>query len=469
MKSASLRVTVLAAIFAFIHANSNRLNHKGQDIFLNGINLAWGHGSSGFCSDIDSLDPSCFTNECLSDQKYIEGAISELSANGGNSMRVWLLGDGGILPVQNGDYGARFVDAVTPAQVASTKWLLDVAQKYNVLINLCVWSFDMVNDNGYGPKYGLWNRIITDDDHRTSFLSNWLTPLIRSVKDHNSLLSVEVFNEPEGMIENWGWTSCNSNSADCQRITIFEAQKFANHFASAIHDISNDIKVTVGSWSYVASSSVNGNSNIWSDAALIAAGGRANGVLDYYQIHYYNWAYPYYSPFLYDASYWGADDKPHVIGEFPADPSATSGYSYDILYQRNYAGAWGWCFNCDESQFDKNVFFQNTRFMQDAYGQYGWPAAQAQCTDTYPFSDGYTCADQAAWGKCGESYMRSPACDKSCGRCVVGEAAGRSEGVLITPTSGLNATTAAALVRGAVNGLDLSPPHLEFHTRKSGN
>ena len=39
------------------------------------------------------------------------------------------------------------------------------------------------------------------------------------------------------------------------------------------------------------------------------------------------------------------------------------------------------------------------------------------CTDNYPYDDGYTCAQQASFGACDESFMASPVCDQSCGRC----------------------------------------------------
>ncbi|MGE5785176.1 MAG: hypothetical protein ACM3ZE_11325 [Myxococcales bacterium] len=38
------------------------------------------------------------------------------------------------------------------------------------------------------------------------------------------------------------------------------------------------------------------------------------------------------------------------------------------------------------------------------------------CTDEYPFDDGYTCVQQASWGKCTQDWMKN-ACNLSCGRC----------------------------------------------------
>ena len=109
------------------------------------------------------------------------------------------------------------------------------------------------------------------------------------------------------------------------------------------------IKVTVGSWSYQALSTVNGATNIWSDANLIAAGGAANGVLDYYQIHYYNGFGSTWSPIQNMMTYWQTYDKPHVIGEIPNNPNPftasspqTGSYFYNTLLQNCYSGAWGW-------------------------------------------------------------------------------------------------------------------------------
>lgn len=107
--------------------------------------------------------------------------------------------------------------------------------------------------------------------------------------------------------------------------------------------------MTVGSWCYQASSNVEGATNIWSDANLIAAGGATNGVLDYYQIHFYNGFGNNWSPIANMMPFWQALDKPHVIGELPNDPYpyATTAYTagsyfYQKLLQNCYSGAWGW-------------------------------------------------------------------------------------------------------------------------------
>lgn len=321
-------------------AAPGRINHKGKDIFLNGINVAW--GVSGFCNDVIKLDPNCQESACVTDRSFFESMVADVHNHGGNSMRLWFHGDGNAVPVVNNDYNDRIVDKISNTEISSIRYVLDLGAKYNVLFNLCLWSFDMVNDNGYGPAYGLWNKIITDETHMNSYIENWLIPMVQEFKNHYNLLSFEVFNEPEGMIKEYnGWTTCASHSSDCAQITIAQAQKFTNRVTSAIHGVSSDIKVTVGSWSYIASSASEGQyGNVWSDSALISAGGKSNGVLDYYQIHYYNWAYPNYSPFIYDVEHWGSSEKAHVMGEFPNDPfGVTDQYFYETLYKHGYAGA----------------------------------------------------------------------------------------------------------------------------------
>lgn len=53
------------------------------------------------------------------------------------------------------------------------------------------------------------------------------------------------------------------------------------------------------------------------------------------------------------------------------------------------------------------------------------PTATADCADEYPYDDGYTCEQQASWGKCDEAWLLDY-CQHSCNRC--GEpAAGEGE------------------------------------------
>lgn len=44
------------------------------------------------------------------------------------------------------------------------------------------------------------------------------------------------------------------------------------------------------------------------------------------------------------------------------------------------------------------------------------PPPEEACEDVYPFMDGFTCAEQASWGKCNETWLQGY-CNASCNRC----------------------------------------------------
>ena len=139
-------------------------------------------------------------------------------------------------------------------------------------------------------------------------------------------------------------------------------QKCVNWFADAIHASDPAVAVTTGAWTFKVNSTVNRNRNYYSDAALRAVGGRDNGTLDFYEVHYYDnfVGSEIISPFLHPASYWGLD-KPIVIGEFLAiDTNGISAADlYTTLFDNGYAGAWAW-------QYISN----------GGAGQIKWPAMQ---------------------------------------------------------------------------------------------
>ncbi|KAJ3051766.1 hypothetical protein HK097_007229 [Rhizophlyctis rosea] len=46
-------------------------------------------------------------------------------------------------------------------------------------------------------------------------------------------------------------------------------------------------------------------------------------------------------------------------------------------------------------------------------------STEEKCDDYYPYTDGYTCQEQASWGKC-TMYWLNGYCNRSCGRCGTG-------------------------------------------------
>jgi hypothetical protein len=101
--------------------------------------------------------------------------------------------------------------------------------------------------------------------------------------------------------------------------------------------------VTSGTWQFLANANVTRMMNYYSDAALVAAGGKTNGTLDFYEVHYYAANGAKVSPFTNPASYW-ALDKAVVIGEFYAlaQDGVAAPDTYTSLFNGQYAGAWAW-------------------------------------------------------------------------------------------------------------------------------
>ena len=85
------------------------------------------------------------------------------------------------------------------------------------------------------------------------------------------------------------------------------------------------------------------NRNYYTDARLVAAGGDARGVLDFYTVHYYDWGSTQISPFHHDAAYWELD-KPLAVTEFFMIDTFGVPWRrlYEELHARGYAGALGW-------------------------------------------------------------------------------------------------------------------------------
>jgi hypothetical protein len=199
--------------------------------------------------------------------------------------------------------------------------------------------------------------LIQQDSVRQSYVDNYLTPLVNALKGHPGLYAWEIFNEPEGMLST-GWAAHKG-------ISETDIQKTINWFAAAIHTADPNALVTSGAQTFDYCSNVAGKHNYYSDAALQAAGGKPNGTLDFYEVHYYSQNGASNSPFLNTASHWGLDKKV-VVGEFAAVP--TDGVVVNDLFKQifsgGYAGGWAWSYT-------------------EGNATWAWPAMQAPMAVLY--------------------------------------------------------------------------------------
>jgi F5/8 type C domain/Secretion system C-terminal sorting domain len=325
--------SILLFLILSVSLNSfpqNRINHNGQDIFLNGMNLAW----ISFSSDLTSLNTAEFTK-----------AFDQISNAGGNAVRWWLHTNGVYSPKFAGDS----VSAPATNEIANLKKALDLAYARGMGIVMCLWSFDMLRTN-IGSAYLNRNlHMLQDTVKLQAYINNDLIPMLQAVGSHPAVICWEVFNEPEGMSDEFGWS-------DITHVPMSQIQRFVNRVAGTIHREVPTAKVSNGCWSFYAGSDQGSNINYYTDEKLIAAGGDTKGTLDFYMVHYYDWGGTAISPFHHPASYWELD-KPLVIGEFSAhgpytgiDPKT----AYNYLYQNGYAGGLSWTWTGHDGNGDVN-------------------------------------------------------------------------------------------------------------------
>ena len=352
----------------------DRVPFNDRPLFLSGANVAW----VNFARDIGpgTTNLSVFSS-----------MFSDLSDEGGNAMRLWLHTTGANTPEWN-----EF-DVVGPGNsaIGDLEAILDRAQEHNVGLILCLWSFDMLRISN-GP--GITDRsmaLLTDSARTQTYIDNALVPMVEALAGHPAIIAWEIFNEAEGMSNEFGWNIT-------RHVPMADIQRFVNMTAGAIHRVAPDERVTNGVWSFRALSdgvaaktaseipapltgqqldalqtslsqkyrhpftveetrqyyqkgqSANGY-NYYRDDRLIEAGGDSLGTLDFYSVHYYEWAGTAESPFHNDFEVWGLD-KPLVVAEFfmgggqDSDPDAAFGVHYRDMYptllERGYAGALAW-------------------------------------------------------------------------------------------------------------------------------
>jgi len=405
----SISVAALGLLFSMLLSQvspslalpaGNRIPFNNQNLFMSGANVAW----VNYAADIGAS-----TNLSAFDSMF-----SDVHAHGGNSMRLWLHTNGSITPVFD---GTGKVSGPGTTTIADLKNILDLAWKYSIGVDLCLWSFDMLQTQS-GVNITNNMNILTNTTYTNAYINNALIPIVNGVKGHPAILAWEIFNEPEGMTNEFGWSSYRVNMSDVQRTV--------NLLAGAIHRTDPNALVTNGSWSFKASSDCCGYFNYYTDARLQAAGGDALGYLDFYEVHYYNWGGTALSPFNHPASYWGLT-KPLLIAEFYAQDEPTLGITgdqlYNNLYNNGYAGAWAWMYQTGPNRSlqlsDMQTLFNNHR--SDVEVIKG--SATATPTPTATSAPGTTTVDDSVQGTGQNQFNYAGAGWSHCTNCNEGGAA----------------------------------------------
>ncbi len=360
----------LLAIIPLLPATSpaqSRITYNGLPLFMNGSNIAW----INFSAD---LGPGATNFERFA------LFFDSVKANGGNSMRFWMHTNGSTSPAYGSDGRVTGPGVNTISDLGQ---ILDLAWERRIGLLLSLWSFDMTGTS-YGTDLANRNRmLLTDSAARAAYLQNCLVPMVQALAGHPGIIAWEIFNEAEGMSDEFGW-------GGYLHVPMRDIQIFVNQAAGIIHRIDPAAKVTTGAEGFYALSDVNSlakavplqerisglsaeekrrieiafaarygfsrpvetilsrtevsaNYNYYRDDRLLAAGGDPDGTLDFYTVHYYEWAGTSASPLHHPFDHWGLT-KPLILAEFYAQPTlglATEDL-YRILIDNGYAGAFTW-------------------------------------------------------------------------------------------------------------------------------
>jgi len=353
------------------------------------------------------------------DAEWFESYFADAQNNGQNIARFWVHTDGARAGLEYNNDGT--IKGLTSTYNDDLQHLLGLAQNHEVVVQLCLWSFDMCKDEtsqGSTKASIISNKVITE-----SYIENALRPMLEAVSQYPNLI-IETINEPE-----WCMTG-PGNTQD--QVDVTDMQRFVAMIAEASHAAGR--KVTTGSaslkWSSFASES---DASYWHDAALQAAHPSASGrtgTMDFYNVHYYDWMYNSnsgYDPMRADVDHWELD-KPTVVAEIPPTSSHyTVQETLDVSSANGFKGVMFWAYN--DASFDITPVLMPLKSFSKTQGAgydalLSWmgaptppptqPPPPPPCEDIAP--DQNSCKDQQSWGKCTESWMMGWCC-KTCFQC----------------------------------------------------
>ncbi|XP_059147585.1 mannan endo-1,4-beta-mannosidase-like [Physella acuta] len=323
---------------ARLKVEGTHFTYNGQRIFLSGGNLPW----ISYAYDFGEGQWQYRKNQ-LADQ------LKKLHEAGGNSMRLWIHIQGETTPAFDSN---GFVTGLDTKGTFINDFidLLNLAQSYNILLTPTLWN-GAVNQDNHNRLDGL----VKDPAKLQSYIDKALTPWAQAVKGHPALGSWDIMNECEGMLNTdvsdpdpcFDVTPLKNSGAGWagKKYSYREFLRFYNWQAAAIKAVDPEYLISVGVSNPRFNTDSFGNVDHYSDSCLVKAGGKPEGVMDFYQFHSYSWQgkFDQSAAFVNSAGDYGTT-KPIVVGEFWEQDGGgmTTVQMFDWVYNHSYAGAWSW-------------------------------------------------------------------------------------------------------------------------------
>eukprot|EP00750_Incisomonas_marina_P027972 INCI6308.1.p1 GENE.INCI6308.1~~INCI6308.1.p1 ORF type:complete len:339 (-),score=49.69 INCI6308.1:810-1826(-) len=227
---------------AFLEVDGKSLSFRGQDVFLSGANQPW----VSYGNDFGNNQPNGI--RCS-----LQDSVANVSAAGGNSIRMWLFVEGANIPSFDSSGHCNGTDG-TNTLISDLRHYARFAASQNVFITLTLWNGAVVKSSDNVRA------LVTDAGKLQTFIDKALTPLVTALADEPGIGSWEIMNEPEGSV------AIASDPEPCFDTTILSGSgagwsgaklamkdllKFHNLQAAAIHAADPKALVTVGRCEFV--------------------------------------------------------------------------------------------------------------------------------------------------------------------------------------------------------------------------